>query len=256
VLRATEGELAIENNRGIKISRVDFGDLLFVRIKNEQDRNIDLIKRDSVTVTLRNSAPLDEEVLTLYEVANQSGEFNTGEFRNLVGIRVEQNNNGIPNDGKIQSLPGQFITASYVDDFDLNQAVPVPDSSGFVVLSLGGAPYIVEVAPNPFYEKKYDNFRLRVASATGSLGVSKIEVFNIAGEKVREIPGESLDFSTGLPVPNKVYGLVENWWDLRNDNGNQVASGTYWVKVHADLTSEETGDLERVVFIRKFALIR
>jgi len=235
---------------------VDFGDLLFVRIKNEQDRNIDLIKRDSVTVTLRNSAPLDEEVLTLYEVANQSGEFNTGEFRNLVGIRVEQNNNGIPNDGKIQSLPGQFITASYVDDFDLNQAVPVPDSSGFVVLSLGGAPYIVEVAPNPFYEKKYDNFRLRVASATGSLGVSKIEVFNIAGEKVREIPGESLDFSTGLPVPNKVYGLVENWWDLRNDNGNQVASGTYWVKVHADLTSEETGDLERVVFIRKFALIR
>ncbi len=256
VLRATEGELAIENSRGVKITRVDFGDLLFVRIKNEQDRNIDLVKRDSVTVTLRNSAPLDEEVLTLYEVANQSGAFDTGEFRNLTGIRVEQNNNGIQNDGKIQSLPGQFITASYVDDFDLNQAVPVPDSGGNVFISLGGAPYVVEVAPNPFYERKYDTFRLRVASATGSLAVSKIEVFNIAGEKVREIPGESLDFSTGLPVPNKVYGLVENWWDLRNDNGNQVASGTYWVKVHADLTSEETGDLERVVFIRKFALIR
>jgi hypothetical protein len=256
VLNATKGNLAIENYRGVKVTTVSFGEALFVHITNEQDRNISPVLRDSVKVTLRNSAPLDEEEVTLYELQSQTGIYNSGEFRNENGLRIELNSNGIFNDGKIQSLPGQVVTASYTDDFDLNQAVTIPDSGGTVVINLGGEPYVVEVAPNPFYEKKYDNFRLRIASASGSLTVRLIEIYNLAGELVRTLDASAVDFSTGLPIPNNVYGIAEHWWNLRNESGSDVASGTYWVKVHADLANEDTSVLERVVFIRKFALVR
>jgi hypothetical protein len=121
---------------------------------------------------------------------------------------------------------------------------------------LGGAPYIAEVATNPFYENKYDNFRLRIASATGSMTIRKLEVYNLAGEKVREIDASLLHFDTGTVVPKERYGIVEHWWDLLTDNGQKAASGTYWLKVHADLVYEDTGVVETVGFIKKFVIMR
>jgi hypothetical protein len=73
---------------------------------------------------------------------------------------------------------------------------------------------------------------------------------------VRGIAGDLLQFDTGINIPNKRFGIANNWWDLRNDNGDEVSSGTYWLKVHADLVHEDTGDVESVAFFRKFILVR
>jgi len=257
IIKNTTGEMTVFDQNGAPVSIVDFNTQLFVRIKNEQDRNIDPNAQEVISVTMYDRATVDEEKVLLYEVPDNNGQYNTGEFVSHDGILIVRNNNGVKNDGQLQSLAGHNISIEYEDNVPLIETVSIPsEPGGNFVINLRGAPYIVEVAPNPYYENKNLSFKLRVASATGSIIVRKIEIFTLAGEKVREIDGNSLIFSTGIPVPNEKYGVVENWWNLMSDSGHKVSSGTYWVKVHADIIHEDTNDLERVAFFKKFVVVR
>ncbi len=257
VIKNTPGELVVENENGKIPTKVNFGESLFARVKNEQDRNINPTLQDSIQVQFINVLTFDREDVTLYEVADESGVYNTGEFASRDGIFVVNSENGVKNDGKLQALPGQLITIEYDDNIKQTKSLQIPENAGtFVTIYLGGAPYVAEVAPNPFYESKYNDFKLRVASATGTMTVRKLEIYNIAGEKVREIDGNMLRFNVSTPIPKEKYGIADHWWDLRSDSGHQVASGTYFLKLHADLFHEDTNDFEQVTYIRKFVVIR
>ena len=256
VVMATDGEIYIENSQGSVIQNVEFGQDLFVRVKNENDKNLDLVKQDSLKVTLEDKAQ-DLETVWLYEVPNGDGIYNTGEFINRTGIPVTDKTvdlDGKNNDGRLQTSYGATISAIYIDNIELEKRVNLPSQPN-ITINWGGKPYIALVAPNPYYEKDATNFRMRVASAHGSIRVRKVQVYDLSGEKVREIDGSELKFSYD-PIPIAQYGEVEHWWDLRNDSGQQVSSGTYFLKVHAELTLEDTGQVENIAIYQKFMVVR
>ncbi|MBN2411880.1 hypothetical protein JXQ31_09310 [candidate division KSB1 bacterium] len=255
VVQATRGEMTIENAKGQPLSEVYFGDQLFIRVTGEQDKNLNPAKQDSLKIVLKNTA-LDREDVYLYEIPNSKGVYNSDNFINKTGIPVMDNKNGITlNDGIMQSSYGGSIQAEYVDNVTLTKSVLVPSEQS-VYIDLGGEPYIVEVAPNPYNENTAANFRMRIASATGSLVVRKLEIFNIAGERVREIDGGLLNFDTGTLVPKERYGIADNWWDLYNDSGQKVSSGTYWLKVHVNLQLDNPNETKQISIFRKFMIIR
>ena len=259
IIKNTNGQMTIENIRKVELTKARFGDTLFVRIKNEFDRNIDPDIPETLHIRVYDNQTLDEEDIVLREVPTAGGRYNSGEFVTPTGILVNRNNNGARGNGQIETLPGHNITAEYIDNLPLTKSVLVPtegDTSGNIYIYFGRDPYIVEIGPNPYHRNRHNQFRLRVASSTGSLVVRSIEIYNLAGEKVREIPGNSLTFATGVPIPQDKYGVVENWWNMQNDSGQDVASGTYWAKVYADLINDSTGIVEQVAFYRKFVIVR
>ncbi len=263
IVKNTTGDMTIEDYRGIAINKAWFNDVLYIRIKDEHDRNLSPLRRDSIHVKIYDRATMDEETMVLYEVASGSGLWNSGEFYSNIGYRIVRNNNGAVNNGLIETLPGHNITAEYTDNVTLIKSVLIPDKGdttgdGGIVIYFGRDPYIGEVAPNPYYKDRHRRFSLRVASNSGSLLVRRIEIYNLAGEKVREFAGEQIfikDYGTNTPIPKDKYGYIENWWDLRNDSGQLVSSGTYWVKIMADLINVDSGTVEPIAFTRKFVVI-
>lgn len=259
VVKNTAGLLTIENSKGVVQSQANFGDLLYFRVKGEYDRNINPKTQETISVSVYDRTTLDEEVVTLSEVISGTGQYDTGEFLSTVGLPVYKDNNGIYKNYRIESQPGHRITAEYTDNTTITASVTVPEDTtgnGNVNIYFGQQPYIVEIAPNPYYKDRHSKFSLRVASSTGSLNIRKIEIFNLAGELVQEIRGTALSFNSGLPVPKDKFGVALNWWDLKNSSGQYVSSGTYWAKVHADLTPSGTGATESVAFFRKFVILR
>ncbi|HPG37799.1 MAG TPA: hypothetical protein PLP19_07670 [bacterium] len=255
VVQATTGILTLENAAGAVLKEVLYGQSVFVHITGEQDKNLDPVKQDSLQVVLDNTA-LDREEVMLYEIAASGSVYNSGNFITRVGIPVTDNKNGVTqDDGILQSSADGSIRATYTDNVILTKSVQVP-ANPVVNIDLGGEPYIVEVAPNPYNERTASRFSMRVASATGSLVVRWLEIYNIAGELVRKIDGNELMFDTGSTVPVERYGVVENWWDLTNDAGQKVASGTYWLKLYANLTQEDTNQTVQIAIFRKFIVIR
>jgi len=259
VVKNTLGKLTIENSKGTVLTETKFDDLLYFRIKEEYDRNVFPNVQESITLSVYDRTTMDEETVTLSEVPSPGGQYDSGEFVSTVGLLVYKDNNGIRKNNRIESLPGHRITAEYTDNLPLVASVTIPsDTSGNggpINIYFGQQPYIVEVAPNPYYQGRHRQFRLRVASSTGTLNVRKIEILNLSGELVQEIAGSSLSFDSGLPVPKDKYGIVDNWWDLKNSSGQDVSSGTYWAKVHADLKTEGTGEVKSVAFYRKFVVL-
>ncbi len=55
---------------------------------------------------------------------------------------------------------------------------------------------------------------------------------------------------------NAYYAVIENWWDLLSDTGHQISSGTYWVKLQADVLQENSNTIERLSTLAKFVVIR
>ncbi len=260
VVQNTLGELTIENAEKVVQKTTNFGQLLYFHIKNEHDRNVNPAVQEIITLTVYDHSTGDEEVVTLSELQNASNRYDTGEFISTTGLLVTKDNNGTRRNNRIESLAGHRITAEYTDNLPLTASVTIPEDTsgngnGDINIYFGAQPYIVEVAPNPYYRDRNYKFSLRVASSTGSLNVRKIEIFNLAGELVHEIPGAALDFDSGLPVPQDTYGIAEAWWDLKNSSGQTVSSGTYWAKVHADLKPASGGPVEQVAFFRKFVVL-
>ncbi|MBN2354833.1 hypothetical protein JXO59_01905, partial [candidate division KSB1 bacterium] len=264
VIKNTTGTMTIEDQRGNSLSKVWFDDVLYVRVKDENDRNLSATIRDSIHIQIYDRVTMDEENVVLYELPSGNGRWDSGEFYSNFGFRVVRNNNGFVDNGQIETLPGHNITAEYIDNVALIESVIVPDKEdttgdGGIVIYFGRDPYIAEVAPNPYYGDRNTRFGLRVASNSGSILVKRIEVYNLAGEKVREINADQIvfrEYGSHNAIPKDKYGYLENWWDLRNSNGQLVSSGTYWAKIIADLINIDTGRVEQVSFNRKFVVIR
>ena len=115
-------------------------------------------------------------------------------------------------------------------------------------------PTVIAVHGNGGGASRYE----RVATSIGTLTVHLIEVYNIAGEKVLEIDGENVVFPEwgGNSVGKDRYAVIENWWDLLSDSGHQISSGTYWVKLQADVLQENSNVVERLSTLTKFVVIR
>ena len=105
----------------------------------------------------------------------------------------------------------------------------------------------------PLHGKSPDREGAALGFSTDSLAVTSIEIFNLAGEKVRTLlAGRDINFVT---ENNVSLNSSDMWWDMRNESGQEVASGTYWAKVNAELRAATT--LSRQVnFIRKFVIVR
>jgi hypothetical protein len=256
VVQFTDGNLQIvDSNKNQITQEVDFGKALYLYVSGENDKNYNANVQDSIIVKIFDRTTNDEEFIALAELPGGNGSYDTGNFINTEGIVVRNSNNGIPGDNKIQALPGHIITAEYTDKVTKTASVLVKRNPA-TILDLGGEVYIAEVAPNPFYERLHDNFRMRVASTTGDLRVRLLEIYSIAGEKVKEIDGITLDFDLGPTVPKERYGVADYWWDLKNESGQQISSGTYFVKVHADLFNSDQSNVESVTYLRKFVIVR
>ncbi|HNW59478.1 MAG TPA: hypothetical protein PKI62_07375 [bacterium] len=257
VVKNSTGLMTIENARKVEIARANFGDTLFVRIKNESDHNLDPNLQEALHVSLFDNVTLDREELTLYEVA-AGGRYNTGEFVTTTGVPVRHSNNGIRGNGEIESMPGHSVAAEYVDNFTLTRYVLIPTESDTsardsIYIFYGRKPGGAEIGPNPYHAGRDGKFRLRVGFSTDSLNVSSIEIFNLAGERVRTLlPGTDFSFRTenNVSVTNS-----DSWWDMKNDSGQEVGSGTYWAKVNAE-TRGLANLSRRVNYLCKFVIIR
>jgi len=175
-----------------------------------------------------------------------------------VGLIVNRNNNGIRGNGQIETQPGHTVAAEYIDNLNLTKYVLIPVESDTsardsIYIFYGRRPDGVEIGPNPYSPRRDRKFRMRVGFSTDSLAVTSIEIFNLAGEKVRTLlAGRDINFIT---ENNVSLNSSDMWWNMRNESGQEVASGTYWAKVNAELRA--ASPLSRqVTFIRKFVILR
>ncbi|MBD3377207.1 hypothetical protein GF406_19410 [candidate division KSB1 bacterium] len=257
IVQNTPGRLELTNKTGDPLTTISHGQSLYLHILEENDRNIHPIQQDEITVRVYDNATGDEEIVTLYEESSGDNVYNSGDFHSENGLLVVNSNNGVRNDGKIQALAGHIITTEYVDNVTLIQTVKVPEEEPRppMDMDLGGLPYGIFVAPNPFYTNRFDNFRLRVVNTEGELTLRYVEIFNLAGELVQEIPVEEISFDRAFPISNS-YTDADFFWNLLSESGHQVASGTYFIKAHASLILPDTGSVQAVTFLKKFVVVR
>jgi hypothetical protein len=195
----------------------------------------------------------------LYEVSNgTSGAFDTGEFVSRNGIPI-LNLASIENDGLLQVRPGDQILAEFIDNTTLQSIISSrsqpPDTNIFILA--GSKPFDFFVAPNPYNTKKgHNRFTLAAIANSGDMIVQNVEIYNLAGEKVRSISGDALRFGGQTVISRRQPAFAENWWDFRTDDGAIAAAGTYWAKFYARLTDSTTGRTQDVTSLRKFVFIR
>ncbi len=259
VIEGVLGELSILNQAGTAISRAELNQRVFARVTNERDRSIDLVAQDSIQVRFFNPSTNDSEVLTLYEEPGNDGQYGTGIFSSQNGIVLRNALNYSQGDYMLYARPNDDIQVIYYDnfkkaEFPTRRFITVADTA-LVIQST--KPLYCQVAPNPFYASGPHPFRMRIGSSTGALSIKTLEIFNLAGEKVAEIPGETVRFDDwgSNTVPMGQYGHINNWWSLQTDSGLPAASGTYWVKVKAEATTQ-SGAVEQLSALVKFVIIR
>ncbi|MDZ7344361.1 MAG: hypothetical protein ONA90_07585, partial [candidate division KSB1 bacterium] len=197
--------------------------------------------------------------LILHEVRNDtSGVFDTGEFVSRIGIPI-LNLASIENDGFLQVRPGDQILAEFIDNTTLQRIIASrsqPADTNIFILA-GSKPFDFFVAPNPYNTRKgHNRFTLAAVANSGDMIVQHVEIYNLAGEKVRSISGEVLRFGGQTQIKRRQPAFAENWWDFRTDDGSQAAAGTYWAKFYVRLTDPDTGRTQDVTSLRKFVFIR
>ena len=99
---------------------------------------------------------------------------------------------------------------------------------------------------------------MRVRSDLGDVMLQKLEIYNLSGERVMEMDGNSLVFSENgsNTIGRRTYGHIRNWWDLRSKSGHETSSGTYWVKLQAQVTPQDTNIPQNLTAMVKFVVIR
>lgn len=253
MIQGTRAQLRIENLSGSPVDSVALNDSVYVRILEEYDQDITLLQ-DTVWVEVNDARTNDFETLPLFEIRNQLGAYSSGEFLSEYGLKLVKNAAGIPGDNRLQTLPGNQIAVRYRDNFspDPVKSIVVKMQPDSLILPFSGL-YDFTIAPNPFYGNRHTRLRLRAISSISGMKLTRIEIFNLAGEKLRDISGEAVFTST---LAEDQVAFAEDWWDLLNDNGNLVSSGTYWVKFSANLLDGNGGTSQSVSVIRKLLIIR
>lgn len=251
VVQRVKGTVQIEN---IALSAPDtlaIGDQAFVRVLGETDHNLSPTKRDTIFALLRDPQTNDQESITLLEIANVGAPavFNTGNFRSVTGITLVKEGS-VRNDGKLFTDAGNVIAASFEDEFDrIEDFATVIDSTG--VDALQDRPFLLEIAPNPYRTQSGKPFKLRAQVRTGELFIRKVEIFNLAGDRVTTL-GEGQILFKGKVSLSARLGRVEvnNWWSLKDNSFSAVASGTYFAKFDVLVNSEPRSQVIKFVVIQ------
>jgi hypothetical protein len=261
IIQRVRGEIFAENRNGVTISTIDIDDSLFVRVKGETDQNDSPTAQDSISVRVFNPRTSDSETITLLELAN-GGVFNTGEFRNTRGLRIFKGGT-VFGDGRLAVVGGEVITARYEDPdspgeppLDKTVMIPAPPDSSKTILTAESAFNIV-IAPNPYRADRNQQLNLRAQVRSGSLAIRQVEIYHLAGERVRTIPGDQIRFGSG-PSISAGQGArdANNWWNMQGDDGAPVASGTYFAKFFVQLTDDNNTRIEEVSALRKIVVIQ
>ena len=262
MIQNVRGTIRIENKLGTRVDTVSVNDSLFVHITGETDRDFSPA-RDSLTVTFLNTLNTDVENLTLYEVANTTnGAFDTGEFRSRFGLPIVSSTS-LDNDGKLQVSGGDQVRVEFLDLDNTKLQVAVQVRPDVDVPSLrilaGNKAFDFFVAPNPYNARQHanDGLRLGVVANTGDILIRKIEVYNLAGERVRSLEGAEMPFQNLIARGGAAATSKGNfWWNLRSDAGALATSGTYWAKIYLRFTDSTTGRSQETTVLRKFVLVQ
>jgi len=264
LIQNVKGAIQIERRSGARVDTVSVNDSLYVHLTGETDRDLSPA-RDSVVVKFVSSQNTDTENLTLYEVINPvTRVFDTGEFRGRFGIPIERTAS-LDGDGKLQVNGGDQVRVEFrdLDDTVLQALVQVRAAIDVAQLRTlaGNRAFDFFVAPNPYNARLHantnDGLRLGVVANNGDVFIKRIEIYNLAGERVRSLEGANLPFQTGIgrgQVAATQRG--SNWWNLRNDSGAAVASGTYWAKVYLRYTDAASGATQETTAMRKFVIVQ
>ena len=252
----TDAQIQFENRFHAVIDSAYLNDTVYVRITGEFDQDLSP-GQDTVDVTVADNENGEEEVFAAVEQPDTLGRYSTGEFLTEGGILLVRDDTGVRRDGLVQTNAGRRVIARYVDNGTVTATIRIPtagEAPPIVVVSLN-RPYDFIIAPNPFYANTYSRIRLRAASTIGDMRLKSIEIFNLAGEKIRHLDGEAV-FASGSMIQRNRYATAENWWDFTTDSGHTISSGTYWIKFNADLFNSQDGNVEGVSMIKKVLILR
>jgi hypothetical protein len=259
ILRRAFGSMIVEDFQGTPIDSISIGDSLFVRILGETDQNNSPTAQDSISVQVFNPRTNDSDSLLLYEIADNQGVFNTGNFRNLRGLPFLDVGTGI-NDGRVSVVGGENVTIKYVDPYFPNET-PTTKSVGVRVPP--GGPRVMDeafvffIAPNPYRAQQHRQLNIRARVRSGEMTIRQIEIYNLAGEKVRTLTGAQARLGTNATI-NANQGFVDSrgWWNIQGDDGVTVASGTYFAKIYVRMINPASGREEETAVLRKFVIIQ
>jgi len=247
IVQNTEGIIQFVNTAYSPIDTAAIGDTIYVQILGENDQNLTPLQ-DTISVIVFEYETSDRETLAVIEDVNNPGDFLS------TGLRLIPNKIATQGDSLIQTYAGSRIGVEYDDtivQLPILEVVPGEDEIPIVAYT-GKDPIDFDVAPNPYYENRHSELRIRVASAIDDITVEKIEIYNFAGQKITEIGEAQLDFYYIYPIPVQEFSYADGWWNLRDQNSVPVSSGTYWIKVVGRIVN--TG--ERLSHIKKLVVIR
>jgi hypothetical protein len=251
------GALSITNAQGARLDTASVGVTLFMRLTGELDRNLSAA-RDTVFAEFFNNFTQDRQQVMLLEEQNAGDlNFSTGNFFSAAGVPVLRGETAVPNDGNIQARGGNEIGARFVD-FDnstlLASVTLFPDT--LLRENPRNLAYDFDFGPNPYRVGRSQRFRMRATAFTGTIELLKVEIFNLAGDRIRTLESNAVGLSRGnIVLKGSESFSGPQWWDLRTESGEQVSSGTYWAKVHVRLTMENAQTTSSTV-LRKFVIIQ
>jgi len=253
IIQNTQAQIQIVDQSQNPLIRASLNDSIFVLLTNEKDQDLSPAQ-DTVFVEIFDNQSNDTESLLLVEQQDSLGTYSNDVFFSPFAIRLVQGSTGFQGDHQIQTLPGHQVGASYSDNF-----YPIPIDTISIAGTTVDGPTISHsglndfiIAPNPFYTNQHHQLRLAAISNIGDLSLKKAEIFNLAGERVLEIAGTDIFTNS---IPKDEFNIAEGWWNLRNESGHNVSSGTYWVKFSADII-KSADSRESVNIIRKVIIIR
>jgi hypothetical protein len=260
VIGNVSGSLSITDARGAAIDTAGIGATLYLQLTGEFDRNLSPA-RDTVVAEFFNNVTQDVQKVTMLEVQNETdNDFTTGKFFSAFGVPVVRGGTSVPDDGKLQSLPGNDVGARFID-FDnriVQDALTLFPDPADTIPNPRNLAYEFEFGPNPYRVRAESNqlFRIRGIAFTGDIELLKIEIYNLAGDRVRTLQANEVGLERGVFIrrgpPSESRS---NWWNLRTESGEQVASGTYWAKIYVRLTTENAQTTNSSI-LRKFVIIQ
>jgi hypothetical protein len=133
-------------------------------------------------------------------------------------------------DPKSPLKPGEYTLTVYARDASGNAADTL--DIRFQVSASNGIQQVMNY-PNPFTSQTDFTFILR---GSGQGAGARITIYTVSGKKIRTIIPTAL--RTGL---NSVH------WDGRDENGNEVANGTYLYRVSVNANNADGSDVEEGV---------